>query len=145
MELLPIYEKLEDNKTFQEHPLTREWLPMTLEFFQKVGYQPPWIGYYAALDGELVGNAAFKGAPVNHTVEIAYGTFEHFQNKGIATQMCRLLVEKSLATDPTIRITARTLPNPNFSTRVLEKNGFVYVGIINDPEDGDVWEWEYRG
>ncbi len=31
----------------------------------------------------------------------------------------------------------------NFSTRILQKNGFIFSATVNDPEDGDVWEWIY--
>jgi ribosomal-protein-alanine N-acetyltransferase len=143
MELLPIKEKLEENARFESDPLCREGLYMSLDFFKRVGYTIPWIGYFAQKDGVLVGAAAFKGAPQNATVEIAYGTFEPYRKSGIATEICRLLVELSLKTDPSVKITARTLPENNYSTRVLEKNGFQNSGIVNDPEDGDVWEWVY--
>jgi [ribosomal protein S5]-alanine N-acetyltransferase len=39
---------------------------------------------------------------------------------------------------------ARTLMEENYSTRILRKNGFECLGIVNDPDDGDVWEWEYK-
>ena len=94
-------------------------------------------------NGGLVGCGAFKGAPQNGAVEIAYGTFEPFRQKGIGTEICKLLVELSLKTDPSVTITARTLPQKNFSTRILEKNGFIFSGTVNDPDDGDVWEWVY--
>ena len=32
----------------------------------------------------------------------------------------------------------------NASTTILKRNGFKYVGIVNDEEDGDVWEWEFQ-
>ena len=144
MELLPIQPELEQNREFAGNPLCTESLPMTLEFYKRVGFQPPWIGYYVQLDGELVGAAAFKGKPVNSAVEIAYGTFEAYQNQGIGTQICRQLVALSLATDPSVRITARTLPDNNYSARLLQKNGFILLGTVQDPEDGEVWEWEYK-
>jgi len=49
-----------------------------------------------------------------------------------------------LAKDRSVRITARTLPEKNYSTRILEKNNFVLLGFVTDPEDGEVWEWEYK-
>lgn len=117
---------------------------MCIEFYKRVGFNPPWICYYAEENGELIGSAAFKGRPVNSTVEIAYGTFENHRQKGIGTKICRQLVELSLANDPSVRITARTLPEHNYSTKILEKNKFILLGMVNDPEDGDVWEWEYK-
>ena len=144
MKLLPIGENLEDNQDFIDDPLCSETLGMCIDFYKRVGYNPPWICYYAEEDGEIIGNAAFKGKPVNNTVEIAYGTMEDKRRKGVGTNICRQLVELALATDPSVRITARTLPENNYSTRILEKNNFILLGMVNDPEDGDVWEWEYK-
>jgi len=143
VELIPINQKLEDNPQFLNNPLCRESLYMTIDFFKRVGYEPPWVSYYAEDGHVLVGCAAFKGAPRNGSVEIAYGTFEPFRQKGVGTQICRLLVELALQTDSNVTITARTLPEKNFSTRILEKNGFLFSGIVDDPEDGEVWEWVY--
>jgi len=144
MYLIPINERIEDNKEFVDNPLCREIICMTVDFFKKVGYKIPWIGYYAKQDEVLVGSAAFKGPPNNGVVEIAYGTFEPYRQKGIGTKICKLLVELALKTDPVIKITARTLPQKNFSTKILQTNGFEFSGTVNDPEDGDVWEWVYK-
>ena len=144
MQLLPVKQTTAENQEFASNPLCKETLPMCIEFYKRVGFTPPWICYYAEENGRLVGSAAFKGKPVNNTVEIAYGTMEDQRQKGIGTKICKQLVELSLATDPSVRITARTLPEHNFSTKILEKNNFILLGIVTDPEDGDVWEWEYK-
>jgi RimJ/RimL family protein N-acetyltransferase len=144
MILLPIKEHIQDNKIFIDHPLCQETLPMTIDFYKKVGFHEPWICYYVQMDHALVGSAAFKGQPIDGTVEIAYGTFPPYQQQGIGTRICRSLVDLALKTDPLVRITARTLPEENFSTRILRKNGFQLAGTVNDPEDGDVWEWVYQ-
>jgi RimJ/RimL family protein N-acetyltransferase len=100
MDLIPINEHIEDNKEFTDNPLCQETIYMTIDFFKRVGYKKPWISYYAVENGGLVGCGAFKGAPQNGAVEIAYGTFESFRQKGIGTEICQLLVELSLKTDP---------------------------------------------
>jgi ribosomal-protein-alanine N-acetyltransferase len=145
MELIPIKQTLEENSEFMGNPLCQESLVMCIEFYKKVGFTPPWICYYVKQDEELIASAAFKGKAVNDTVEIAYATFEKFQRQGIGTAVCKQLVELSLKTNPSVRITARTLPENNFSTRILEKNNFTCLGMVQDPEDGAVWEWEYKG
>jgi RimJ/RimL family protein N-acetyltransferase len=117
---------------------------MSVDFYKRVGFEPPWICYYASEDGEPVGNAAYKGPPKDGMVEIAYGTFEDLRGRGIGTRICSELVKVALEADPSVRITARTLPEPNHSTRILEKNGFKLLGTVDDPEDGEVWEWEYQ-
>lgn len=144
VKLIAIGAKPEDNLEFSGNPLCREILEMTIDFFNKVGYVPPWTGYFIQQDDNLVGSAAFKGPPVNGAVEIAYGTFEPYRQQGIGTATCKLLVDLALKTDSTVRITARTLPEENFSTRILRKNGFNFVGTVIDPEDGPVWEWEFE-
>ena len=141
MELILIKETREENEIFINDPLCLESVSMTIEFYKKVGFVPPWIGYYAKQNGDLVGCAAFKGKPVNGTVEIAYGTFEQYRKQGMGTAICKQLVDLSLKTDPLVKITARTLPEENFSTRILKKNNFIFSGTVHDPEDGEVWEW----
>jgi ribosomal-protein-alanine N-acetyltransferase len=143
LELIPIRKSMDENTEFISNPLTTETLAMTIDFFNRIGYEPPWIGYYAKLGGSLVGSCAFKGKPKNGKVEIAYGTFESFRSKGIGKMMCKALVELSLATDPSVKITARTLTTENHSTRILRSNNFAFAGVVHDDEDGDVWEWEY--
>lgn len=144
MKLIPIKEELEENQEFLNNPFCKETLHMTIDFYKRVGFVPPWIGYYAQLNDQLVGSAGIKGKPVNGKIEIAYGTMEQFRNQGIGTKICKELVELSLRTDPSIIITARTLLENNYSTKILKKNNFVFIGTVNDPEDGEVWEWEYQ-
>jgi len=144
MNFLSIKTTLEENAVFANDPLCKESLDLCIEFYKRVGFNPPWICYYVEENGEIIGNAAFKGRPINNTVEIAYGTMEAHRQKGVGTKICKRLVEISLATDPSVRITARTLPENNYSTKILQKNNFILLGMVDDPEDGDVWEWEYK-
>lgn len=143
MKLVLIKETIDENRQFTGNPDCKESIYMTVAFFQKVGYKIPWVGYYAEHDGLIVGSAGFKGGPKAGVVEIAYGTFEQYRNNGVGTAICRSLIELSLHTDPSVTISACTLPENNFSVRILEKNGFIYSGIVNDPEDGKVWQWMY--
>lgn len=114
---------------------------MTATHFEKVEYQPPWVGYLA-FDGETcVGTCAFKSAPKDGAVEIAYATFDEFRDRGYATMMVEGLIEVASAADPNVAITAQTLTGNNASTRVLTKAGFVRVGDVMHPEDGLVSEW----
>jgi RimJ/RimL family protein N-acetyltransferase len=144
MELIPIKETLEENKEFISNPLCIETIQMTIDFYKKVGFVQPWIGYYAKENGEFVGSGGFKGKPINGIIEIAYGTLEQYRKQGIGTAICKLLVHLSLQTDPSLKITARTLPEENFSTKILKKNNFIFIGTVNDVEDGEVWEWLFK-
>lgn len=144
MKLVPIKEYLHENEEFIKNPECRELVEMTVEFYERVGYLPPWICYFVEEDGVIIGSAGIKGKPINGAIEIAYGTMEKYQNKGIGTGICKLLVDLSLKTDSSVTVTARTLPENKFSCRVLERNNFTCVGIVDDPEDGDVLEWVYN-
>jgi RimJ/RimL family protein N-acetyltransferase len=144
MELLPIKEHLHENKEFIDNPDCQDSLYMCIDFYKKVGFNPPWICYYVQLEGALVAAAAFKGKPVNGKVEIAYGTFPPYQQQGIGARIAHALVQLSLKTDQSVTITARTLAEENYSTRILRKNNFQLLGTVTDEEDGEVWEWVYE-
>jgi [ribosomal protein S5]-alanine N-acetyltransferase len=74
-------------------------------------------------------------------VEITYWTFQEFEGQGISSFSCKELVEISTAANPSIALTATTAPEPNASIRILEKNGFVFIGIVQDDEIGNAWLW----
>jgi hypothetical protein len=54
------------------------------------------------------------------------------------------LVDLAIKTDADLIVTAQTLAEENFSTKILRKNGFRLLGSVIDEEDGAVWEWEYE-
>jgi RimJ/RimL family protein N-acetyltransferase len=145
VDLVQIKETLEENKEFEGHPECHTILRMTLDYYRVIGFNPPWIGYFASLRGKLVGSGGYKGKPVDNKIEIAYGTFPDFANQGIGTSICRELVVLARKTDPEVIITARTLPENGFSSKILQKNNFRQQGIVFDKDDGYVWEWLYEG
>jgi ribosomal-protein-alanine N-acetyltransferase len=145
LELLPIHPTLEGNAEYLSRLESEDVLDQTIKFYARIGYRAPWIGYFASIDGTIVGSAGFKGRPLHGKVEVAYGTLPAFRSRGIGTEICRLLVEVARAEDPQVVITARTLRKESHSTRILQKNNFVKKGTVVDPEDGKVWEWEYAG
>ena len=145
MKLLPVHKTIEENQVFQDNPDCAESLEMSVNFFNTIGYNPPFIGYYAENDGELVGGCAvFMKNPNENVVEVAYNTFPRFQNQGFASEMCRQLVDLALDTDSNLTVIAHTLPEENYSTRILKKNGFELEGTIWDEEDGNIWKWIYK-
>ncbi len=143
MKLIPIKEHLHENDDFVNDPDCKDTIRLTMDYYKKVGFEPPWIGYYASNDGKLVGAAGFKGKPKNAKVEIAYGTFPQWRQQGIGTKICGKLVTLAMKTDPSITVLARTLPEENHSTKILRKNNFELLGTVMDEEDGAVWEWRY--
>lgn len=146
MILLPIDINEENNYRFEDGAEGSEILKVYPDYYKKVGFIKPWIGYFATENGtQIVGAGGFKGAPKEGKVEIAYGTFERYRAKGVASKICDELVKLALKEDSSLRITARTLQDNEASKAVLEKNGFECLGIVYDEEDGDVLEWEWRG
>jgi [ribosomal protein S5]-alanine N-acetyltransferase len=112
-----------------------------------MGAELPWRGYLAAeADGRaVVGTCAFKGSPdAEGAVEIAYFTFPPHEGLGYATAMAGALVGIAARYAHVRVVRAHTLPEANASSRVLSKLGFLFVGDVDDPQDGGVWRWEYR-
>jgi RimJ/RimL family protein N-acetyltransferase len=145
MTLFPIDIDVSLNSKFTNNPECEGILSVYPDYYNRVGYNKPWIGYFATVNGnDIIGCGGYKGKPREGKIEIAYGTFKNFEGQGIGTEICRQLVLLSLQTDPSIRITARTLMENKASAMILKRNGFECIGIVYDAEDGNVWEWEYQ-
>ncbi|MFT4024529.1 MAG: hypothetical protein QM664_12170 [Flavihumibacter sp.] len=56
-----------------------------------------------------------------------------------------ILPSLALRTKPGVIITACTLPEENYSVRILQKNNFRLLDEVWDNDDGLVWEWLYEG
>ncbi len=143
LKLHPILYSLDENREFINVPECQEILQVTIEYYRAIGFSPPWIGYFVSEDNTFVGSAGIKGRPKNNKIEIAYGTFPQHRQKGIGAAICRELVLLARQADPAVIVTARTLPEENFSTRILNKNNFKLLGTVWDEDDGNVWEWQY--
>jgi RimJ/RimL family protein N-acetyltransferase len=111
------------------------------DFYPKIGFDLPWVGYFVMRDEKIVGSCGFVGRPKDGVVEIAYWTFKEFEGQGIASFACQELVSIAHKADQGVRVTAKTAPEYNASTKVLEKNGFVFKEIVQDHEIGDAWLW----
>jgi RimJ/RimL family protein N-acetyltransferase len=119
----------------------RQACEATAALYGRVGFVPPWLGYIAVLEDEVVGICGFAAPPANGQVEIAYYTFTAFEGRGIATSMARELVGMAREAEPAVTVTAQTLAESNASTRILEKLGFKRSRSLIHPEEGEVWEW----
>jgi [ribosomal protein S5]-alanine N-acetyltransferase len=102
------------------------------EFYHEIGFHFPWVGYFVIKDGHVVGTGGFTGPPQEGCVEIAYWTFKEFENQGVASFTCQALVALATQTDPTLTVTAKTKPEYNASTKILQKNGFEFAEIVQD-------------
>lgn len=142
LELLPLTRNLDKSNPAFAHADCQQALQIYTGYYAQHGYAPPWIAYFTLLDGVAVGLCSFTGAPVNDRVEVAYWTFAGNEGKGIASFGCRALVRIAREASPTPTVYAKTAPEQNASTRILEKHGFVKTGVVTDHEIGDAWYWE---
>ncbi|SRR6266496_283098 len=140
----PIHIDEDKTKEIYSNPDCQEIFKSYPAYYYKVGYNPPWIGYFVIRNDKVVGVGGFTGKPKDGRVEIAYGTFKEYEGQGIASFSCQQLISISKTTDPKIIITAKTSPVPNASTKILERNGFEFAGIVQDEGIGDAWEWVYK-
>lgn len=123
-------------------PLAATVVEGMTQLYRAVGYEPPWIGYFAFENDSCVGTCGFKSPPQNNRVEIAYFTFPEHESRGVATRMASELVRLAVDEMPGVIVAAQTLPEENASTSVLQKLQFRLVGTVAHPEDGQVWEWQ---
>lgn len=138
--------KLNENKVNTEFSSADSQLAIKMweEYYPKIGYHFPWIGYFIKLDAVIVGSCAFTGPPINNRAEVSYWTYKEYEGQGIATNACLLLISIAKKTDPAITIIAKTAPEKNASTSILKKCGFIFSGIVQDHEIGDAWEWTLK-
>lgn len=115
-----------------------------VDFYDRVAPAPPWIGYLAEVADDIVGSCGYKGNCCDGVVEIAYYTFPEYENRGLATEMARLLTQLSWQQAEVQIVRAHTLREENASVRLLRRLGFDCLGTVEDPEDGPVWRWEIR-
>jgi RimJ/RimL family protein N-acetyltransferase len=142
MKLTPIGRNGEAAAEVAIDDFLRRVVEKCVRHFGQVGFVEPWIAYIALGNSGPVGTCAFKTAPLEGRVEIAYGTLPGQEGKGIATAMAKELVRIAREQDEGLTIFAQTLPEENASTSVLKKLGFRRIGPVEHPEDGTVWEWE---
>jgi [ribosomal protein S5]-alanine N-acetyltransferase len=91
---------------------------------------------------ELVGWGGFKGSPTEGVVELGYEIADSHRGRGIATAATRAMLAEAFADEAVTTVIAHTLPQPNASTRVLEKAGFSLDREVL--EDGDVvWRFVF--
>lgn len=114
------------------------------EYYLKIGFNKPWVGYFVFRNNQVVGTCGFTGQPTDGKVEIAYWTFKAFERQGVASFACNELISIARKTDPTLTITAKTAPEHNTSTKILQNNGFELSEIVQDDEIGNSWLWIRR-
>jgi RimJ/RimL family protein N-acetyltransferase len=136
--------------------LTDDWLgfPDAEETMQPsyeyLKSHPSVLGWWTYLfihtaDHTLIGVGGFKGEPnAEGIVEIGYAIAPAYRGRGLATEAASGMLKYAFSHPEVSRVDAHTLPERNPSTRVLERVGMRYVGVVNDPEDGEVWHGRVR-
>ncbi len=119
-------------------------LQMYANFYPQTGFHLPWVAYLIVRQNQVVGSCSFVGQPIDNKVEIAYWTFKAFEGQGIASFACQELIKIARNADPTVRITAKTAPEHNASTKILANNKFMFTEVVRDHEIGDAWLWVLR-
>ena len=112
--------------------------------YQKVGCQPPWVGYVSIFQGQAVGGGAFVAPPIDNRVEIAYFTSPEYQRRGNAKLTAKRLIEIAKDAAPSVLPFAKTEPQVNSSTGILTGLGFTHVGSTTDEEIGEAWLWVFE-
>jgi RimJ/RimL family protein N-acetyltransferase len=90
----------------------------TTKLYQTVGFEEPWIGYFALRGDAVVGTCSFKSPPVKNRVEFAYFTFPEFEGTGVETSMASALVITARDSGQDLVVAAQTLAERNASHRI---------------------------
>jgi [ribosomal protein S5]-alanine N-acetyltransferase len=122
----------------------QQLIDMYNDFYPKIRFSIPWIGYFIVRQDSIVGSCGFAGQPKDNKVEIAYWTFKAFEGQGITSFACKELISIAYHTNPNLIITAKTAPEHNASTKILVRNNFVFSEVVQDNEIGNAWLWTHR-
>lgn len=117
---------------------TMKWC---LRYFRNHKDSEGWVNWYFVLldDGQgnavVIGNGGFRGKPsADGAVEIGYSIVPDHQGRGYASEAVRTLTEWAFSHSEVQRIIAETYPDFKKSIRVLENNGFRFVGAGSGAE-----------
>lgn len=80
-------------------------------------------------ENKMIGDLCMVGEPnVDGEIEIGYGTYDEFQNKGFMTEIVSGIIEWSKKQPIVKSIIASTDKTNTASFKVLEKNSFIKIG-----------------
>ena len=103
-------------------------LPNVADQSKNYLYSTLWTAISKA-ENKMIGDLCIVGEPnADGDIEIGYGTYEEFQNKGFMTEIVGGIIEWT-KTQPAVKsVIASTEKSNAASFKVLEKNGFVKTG-----------------
>ncbi|AHV98806.1 GNAT family N-acetyltransferase [Paenibacillus sabinae] len=115
-----VHKSIEDTKAFIDFVINRYAT-------QKVG---PW-GIELKESGRIIGSCSFVSWDNNNRrAELGYVLSNQYWNQGIMTEVIRRIIEFGFKDLELIRIEARCLPSNLGSSKVMEKTGMKYEGIL---------------
>ncbi len=126
-EMIRFIEKQTDETLIKAY---REMLQGCLEHPQEWDWYAIW--FIERKDGSYVGDLCFKGFQSDGSVEIGYGIAKESQGHGYATEAVGAAAAWALKQPGVCRVDAETEPANTASQRVLEKCGFVPLGIMGE-------------
>lgn len=93
-------------------------------------------------DRQAIGHCIIRhaGYDTSRDLEIGYILAEAFWGQGYATEIIGALVRYAFTERKAPRVAAFIHPENQGSRRALEKNGFVFAGVVNEYEEED---WLY--
>ncbi|GAA4297551.1 GNAT family N-acetyltransferase [Nibribacter koreensis] len=104
--------------------LQRHFLPLVEKHPEDFFYYTLW-SIVLKLENVLVGDICFKGAPDEEgQVEIGYGTYDRYQNKGIMSEAVQLLLSWCQSRPDIKAVLAETETGNTASEKILIKNAF---------------------
>jgi RimJ/RimL family protein N-acetyltransferase len=93
-------------------------------------------------DNKLIGSCGYKGRPdSNGLIEIGYEITKQYRNKGLATELTKILVRNAFSFEEVSLVRAHTLSEENASTKVLTKCGFSRIEEVDDNRNGKLCRW----
>ena len=107
----------------------------TLNYLKENPDAAGWAAWYFLLVGKAdektraIGIGGFKGKPSEEgMVEVGYAVMPGYQSLGFASEAVAGLMGWAFSHPEVVLVTAETLPSLAASIRVLEKNGFHFLG-----------------
>ncbi len=115
-----VHKSIEDTKEFIQFVINRYES-------QKVG---PW-GIELKETGRIIGSCSFVSWDnKNRRAELGYVLSNRYWNQGIMTEVINRVVEFGFKNLELVRIEARCLPENSGSSRVMEKTGMKFEGVL---------------
>ena len=102
-----------------------------------------WLMQAVAIGDVVIGNAGFKGVPLDGQVELGYSIAPELRRRGHASRVVGLLLDRA-SQAKVDRVIARINPDNLASIGVVRKAGFVPDGEYLSPRSGRQLQFVHR-